>query len=120
MEEIEKSCKTCFYEDEGSCLNEGDCEIDNLSGWKPKDYTENNIEKVETKTKINPLKSSMIFQNCQNKIYVSIRYGDNVFRINPFKGESFVFEGGSNSLKRWRGVAELILEAVDYLEKGSV
>ena len=113
---MEKSCETCFYEDDVHCIIKVGCEVGNFSGWKPKDHTENNIEKVETK--INPLKSSMIFQNCQNKIYVSVRHGDNVFRINPFKGESFVFEGGSNSLKRWRGVAELILEAVDYLEKG--
>jgi len=35
-------------------------------------------------------------------------------------GDVFKFEGGSTALKRWRGVAELILEAIDYLEKGEV
>jgi hypothetical protein len=76
--------------------------------------------RVRKDTKIQPNKSSWIFKNCQEKIYVSLRHGDNLINIKPYRGEEFKFEGGSTALKRWRGVAELILEAIDYLESEGI
>jgi hypothetical protein len=76
--------------------------------------------RVRKDTKIQSNKSSWIFQNGQHKIYVSKSHKSNLINIKPPYGDVFKFEGGSTALKRWRGVAELILEAIDYLESEGI
>jgi hypothetical protein len=77
-------------------------------------------KKVRQDTKIEPNKSSWIFQNGQHKIYVSKSHKSNLINIKPPYGDVFKFEGGSTALKRWRGVAELIIEAIGYLESEGI
>jgi hypothetical protein len=116
-----KSCKTCYHEDDDECTNEFDCEYKDFSGWKPK-YTENKLEKVEPNKKVNiqEFMRTIRFNNGQQSIYLDITNNKHSFKLRAKDGEVFKFEGGHNALKTWRGAAELILEAIDYLEKGEV
>jgi hypothetical protein len=120
-DEVEKSCITCKHNNDDECMYDGKCNLGTLDGWnsgksvKVEEF-EPNKKVMRQHTKIQPNKSSWIFKNGQEKIYVSLRHGDNVINIKPYRGEEFKFEGGSTALQRWRGVAELIIEAIDYLE----
>ena len=78
---------------------------------------EKTIPDMRETTKIQPIKTSKIFKNGQTRIYVSVKHGDNLYNIKPYKGEEFKFEGGSTSLQRWEEVLLLQLEAVRYLKE---
>jgi len=54
----------------------------------------------------------------QNTIYLDKNNNGKSFCIRPKEASSFKFQGGYNSLKTWRNIAELILKAVEVCEKG--
>jgi hypothetical protein len=139
-----KICNTCLYANYPrehiectECIKAG---LGNYKNWQPKDHTEDNIEKgtgaesihikadmhtkepecIHNKVKIDEYSKTIRLNNGSQTIYLNIRNNGNSFDIRPINGAVFKFQGGHSQLKNWRGVAELILEAVDYLEKGSV
>jgi len=75
-------------------------------------------KKVETKIKVEDYLKTIRLNDGLNTIYLDKTNNGKSFCIRPKDSSSFKFEGGYNSLKVWRNIAELILKAVEICEKG--
>jgi hypothetical protein len=103
----------CSYEYNHKIKTSSDCGSDCVC-------KQDHIVEPNKKVNIQEFMRTIRFNNGQQSIYLDITNNKHSFKLRAKEGEVFKFGGGHNALKRWRGVAELILEAIDYLEKGEV
>jgi hypothetical protein len=76
------------------------------------------VPKEDDKIKVEDFLKVIRLNDGQNTIYLDKNNNGKSFCIRPKDSSSFKFQGGYNSLKTWRNIAELILRAVEICEEG--